>query len=84
MTRNFQVIHAPDLAGDTVNLGPNLKAAGGPDGFLKNEADFGLGGAAMVGGAHTQGPVGFLGEFADGQAWHDLTYVVSNAMMACL
>jgi hypothetical protein len=49
-----------------VNLGPDLEAAGRPDSLFKNEADFGFGGVAIPDGAHTQGPVGFFGEFADG------------------
>jgi hypothetical protein len=51
----------------------DLQAFRGPDSFLEDGANLGLGGAPVEGCTDTKGAVGLIGKIANRQTGHDLT-----------
>jgi hypothetical protein len=62
---DFEVVDAPNLLRNTVNLGTDLQSLSGADSFFQNGANFGLGGSAVAGCAYTQGTVCLFRQIAD-------------------
>jgi hypothetical protein len=79
---NLEIAHTAGVPGDALEFGPDFQPFRRPDGFFKNGADFGFGGAAIMGGAHAEGAMRLFREVPDCQVGHDVTSAPLYAMMS--